>query len=62
MAAMKVGGSLEKRVNAIRRLLACAALGLLSLGFAGCDKCGNRIRLNTPAIQHACEYDVPSAQ
>jgi hypothetical protein len=39
-----------------------AVVGLLALVLAGCDKCGNRIKLNTPALQHACSYEPSPAQ
>lgn len=36
------------------RLGLLAGLGLALLGMAGCDKCGNRVNINVPSLQHAC--------
>ena len=33
---------------------ALTILALLSLAVAGCDKCGNRVKLNSPEVQHVC--------
>jgi hypothetical protein len=34
--------------------LALACLALASLALAGCDKCGDPVKLNTPSIPKTC--------
>ena len=34
--------------------LACAALALASLALAGCDKCGDPVKFNTPSLPKSC--------
>ena len=43
-------------------VLVLAVLVLAPLGLAGCDKCGNRIRINAPALQHACGDNAEPAR
>jgi hypothetical protein len=42
-----------------RPILAIAAIGLL---LAGCDKCGNPVKLNSPAWPKACYGDGAGSQ
>ncbi len=35
---------------------------LLSLGIAGCDKCGNRVSLNAPSLPNSCGAQVEPAR
>ena len=35
---------------------------ILALAAAGCDKCGNRVNINVPSIQHACGDNAQPAR
>ena len=43
-------------------VLRAVALGVVLLGLAGCDKCGNRVNINVPTLQHACGDNAQPAR
>ncbi|MGO9673363.1 MAG: hypothetical protein ACLPSF_04215 [Methylocella sp.] len=43
----------RRRSSLVLRLV-LAGLALASLALAGCDKCGDPIKLNTPSIPKSC--------
>lgn len=42
--------------------LRVAVLALATVALAGCDKCGNRIKLNAPSLPSACGDNADPAR
>jgi hypothetical protein len=47
-------GARPRSPRPLRLRVALACLALASLALAGCDKCGDPVKLNTPSIPKAC--------
>ena len=52
-----MGNALSSKASRLRLF---TGLTLVALAVGGCDKCGHRVHLNAPSIQHACGDDTPS--